>query len=91
MMLPTYIEMITAQNTSGFCWNSRGPGWTPYEISAPSITAVVPDPGIPSVSSGTKEPVQAALLAVSGAARPRMEPFPNCRFASAGAKFRSAP
>ena len=29
---------------------------------------MVPEPGMPSVSSGTKEPVQAALLALSGAA-----------------------
>ena len=32
-------------------------------------------PGIPSVNIGTKDPVQAALLAVSGAASPRIEPL----------------
>jgi hypothetical protein len=36
-------------------------------ISAPSNTAVVPEPGIPSARSGTNGPVQAALLALSGA------------------------
>ena len=35
----------------------------------------MPEPGIPRVSRGTKEPVQAALLAVSGAAKPLIEPL----------------
>ncbi len=60
-------------------------------MSAPSMMAVVPEPGMPSVSSGTNEPVQAALLAVSGAARPRMEPEPNSRPFTAPAKRCSVP
>ncbi|CSB63242.1 Uncharacterised protein [Vibrio cholerae] len=36
--------------------------------------AVVPEPGIPSVNSGTNEPLDAALLADSGATKPRSEP-----------------
>ncbi len=52
---------------------------------------MVPDPGMPSVSSGTKEPVQAALLAVSGAARPRTLPLPNFSFSLALATVRSMP
>ena len=40
----------------------------------PRMRAVVPEPGIPRVSRGTKEPVEAALLAASGAARPRRLP-----------------
>ena len=38
--------------------------------------AVVPEPGMPKVKSGTQEPVQAALLAASGAANPRALPRP---------------
>ena len=34
------------------------------------MTAVVPLPGIPNVKSGTKDPEQAALFAVSGADNP---------------------
>ena len=49
----------------------------PKPNSAPNITAVVPLPGIPKVSNGTKDPEQAALLAVSGAANPLILPFPN--------------
>ena len=58
---------------------------------APSKIAVVPEPGIPRVNIGTKEPVQAALFAVSGAARPRIDPFPNFSRSLAGARFRSIP
>ena len=38
---------------------------------------MVPEPGTPSVSMGTKEPVAAELLAASGAATPRMSPLPK--------------
>ena len=67
----------------------RGPGDTFKAISAPRRIAVVPEPGIPSVSKGTKDPVQAALFALSGAARPFTEPFPNCSRSSGVAKLRS--
>ena len=48
-----------------------------YISSAPSSTAVVPDPGMPSASMGTMLPICAALSAVSGAATPRMSPSPK--------------
>ena len=57
----------------------------------PNITAVVPEPGIPKVSSGTKDPVQAALLAVSGAARPFIEPLPKLSLSLTGAIVLSKP
>ena len=75
--LPIYIDTITDQKICGSSTISRGPGVTFNAIRAPSKIAVVPEPGIPSVSNGTKEPVQAALLAVSGAASPLIEPLPN--------------
>ena len=51
----------------------------------------MPEPGIPKVSKGTNEPLQAALFAVSGAAKPRKLPLPNFSFSFAEAKFRSIP
>ncbi len=81
--------MITAQKICGLSTIRRGPGVTLSAISAPSRMAVVPDPGMPSVSSGTKEPVQAALFADSGAARPLTEPLPNWSCSSLEAMLRS--
>ena len=86
---PKYIERITDQKISGWSSIRRGPGDTFKAISAPRRIAVVPEPGMPSVSSGTKDPVQAALFALSGAARPFTDPFPNCSLSSGEAKFRS--
>ena len=43
----------------------------------PSRMAVVGDPGIPSVSIGSIDPVEAELLADSGAATPPTWPLPN--------------
>ena len=57
------IDMMTAQKICGSSTIRRGPGVTFSAIRAPSRIAVVPDPGMPSVSSGTNEPVQAALFA----------------------------
>src|SRR5262245_11867376 len=65
------------QTRSGRFWNSSGPGWIPYITNAPSITAVVPDPGTPSASSGTIAPAVAALFADSGPATPSIAPWPN--------------
>src|SRR5262245_51342669 len=41
------------------------------------MIAVVPEPGIPSASSGTILPPALALLAASGPATPSIAPFPN--------------
>jgi hypothetical protein len=51
----------------------------------------VPEPGIPNVKRGIKEPVHAALLAVSGAAKPFTEPLPNFNFSFADAILLSNP
>ena len=56
---------------------NSGPGLKPHSTSAASNTAVVPLPGIPSVSSGTNEPAVSALFAPSGAATPSIAPVPN--------------
>ena len=77
MTLPMNSEAIRPQTTSGCCSNSIGPGVMLYSASAPIITAVVPEPGTPRVSMGISEPQAEALLAASGAARPRRSPSPN--------------
>ncbi|MNU10358.1 hypothetical protein D3C72_2574620 [compost metagenome] len=53
------------------------------KVSAPIITAVVPDPGTPRVSMGTRAPQQEAPIAVSGAAKPRLSPLPKVPLAPA--------
>ena len=53
------------------------------------MTAVVPEPGTPSVRSGANAPVQAAPLAVSGATSPRSDPLPKRSRSAAGASARS--
>ena len=64
--LPTYIEAMKPQNTSGCSVTSCGPGGTPWISSAAISTAVTGPVGRPSASIGTKAPVEAALLADSG-------------------------
>ncbi|MNP61491.1 hypothetical protein D3C76_1566870 [compost metagenome] len=76
-------EAIRPQTMSGCCWNSNGPGVMLYSDRAPIITAVVPEPGTPSVSIGTRAPQAAPPMAVSGAARPRLSPWPNLPLAPA--------
>ncbi len=68
---------ISPQTISGCSVNIAGPGVMLYSVSAPIMTAVVPEPGTPSVSIGINEPQAEALLAASGAATPRMSPFPK--------------
>ena len=77
MMLPISMEAMTPQAISGWSEKRVGPGFTPSIISAPSMTAVVPEPGMPRVSRGTMAPQEQALLDASGAARPSIAPLPN--------------
>ena len=53
------------------------PGLRPLIISADSMMATQPSPGMPSVSSGISVAPVTALLADSAAAMPSTEPFPN--------------
>ncbi|MNI51869.1 hypothetical protein D3C73_1066140 [compost metagenome] len=52
------------------------------------MTAVVPDPGTPSVNIGTNDPMADAVAAASGATRPRMSPLPNLAFGSLASMMR---
>ncbi len=60
---------ITKEELSAIAY-TRGPGLTPFNVSAASNTAVVALPGTPSVSAGTSAPGATALLALSGARTP---------------------
>ncbi len=75
--LPSHIEAIRPQNSSGRSVMTCGPGAMPWIISAPIISAMVGFDGIPRVSIGMNEVCAPALLALSGAATPRMSPSPN--------------
>ena len=70
-------EAMRPHTTSGRSVKSSGPGVMFNVISSASSTAVVPDPGTPSVSIGTSAPPAAALLPASGAAIPFGSPVPK--------------
>ena len=65
------------QNRSGFLVMTSGPGWMPWMIMAPTISAITALDGMPSVSMGMNEVCAAALLAASGEATPSTAPLPN--------------
>ncbi|MNY40642.1 hypothetical protein D3C86_1753980 [compost metagenome] len=54
-----------------------GPGWIPWMIIAPIISAMMELDGTPRVSMGMNELWAPALLALSGPATPAMAPWPN--------------
>ena len=87
--LPIHMEAITPQNRSGCLVITCGPGWMPWIMSAPIISAISGLVGRPSVSIGTKLVCAPALLAASGAATPSMAPLPK-RDGSAAIFFSSA-
>src|SRR5574344_2347844 len=62
------------QTKSPLVWNSKGPGVIPWSIKPPKIIAVTVSPGIPNVSKGIKAPPMEALLEVSEAITPSMQP-----------------
>src|SRR5210317_142313 len=63
-------DAIRPQTTSGRSVNNVGPGVIFNVINSANKTAVVPEPGTPNVSIGTKAPPAAALFPASGAAIP---------------------
>ena len=75
--LPIHIEAIMPQNSSGFLVMTSGPGWMPWMIMAPTISAMTALDGMPSVSIGMNEVWAAALLAASGEATPSTAPLPK--------------
>src|SRR5690606_38402514 len=88
MTLAMNSEAIRPQTSSGLVSNSTGPGVMLYRVSAPIMTAVVPEPGTPSVSMGTKEPMADEVAAASGATSPRMSPRPNLASGSFSSQMR---
>ena len=75
--LAEYRLAIRPQTKSGWSTNTRGPGSSPHITIPPSRMAVVGEPGMPRVSMGSMEPVEAALLAHSGATTPSTLPLPK--------------
>src|SRR5512139_2885659 len=68
--LTIHIETIMPQNRSGLLVISSGPGWIPWMIMAPTISAMTALDGMPRVSMGMNDVWAAALLAASGEATP---------------------
>src|SRR3954464_1767740 len=56
---------------------NRGPGWMPWMVSAPSMTAVTASPGMPNAMMVTREPPTLELLAASEAMMPSGVPVPK--------------
>ena len=54
-----------------------GPGWMPWMVMAPSITAVTASPGMPKAMMVTSEPATLELLDDSEAMMPSGMPVPN--------------
>ena len=77
MALPIHIEAIRPQNSSGLLVITWGPGWMLWMVMAPTISAITALGGMPRVSRGMNEVCEPALLADSGAATPRMLPWPK--------------
>src|SRR5215510_9742747 len=75
--LPIHMLAIRPQNSSGRCAITSGPGWMPWMVSAPSISAITPLTGRPSVSMGMNLHWASALLAASGPATPSIAPRPK--------------
>ncbi len=68
---------MTPQIRSPLVLNMSGPGRMPNMMRAPSMSAVVPEPGMPKANIGTMFPETAALFADSGPATPSMAPWPK--------------
>ncbi len=79
--LPIHIDAIRPQKSVGLLVITCGPGWMLWIVIAPIISAITAFGGMPSVSIGMNDVCAPALLADSGAATPRMLPWPNGGFA----------
>src|SRR6266403_516094 len=77
MRLPIHMLATMPQNRVGRSVITCGPGWMPWMVSAPIISAITALPGIPKVSIGMKEVWAPALLADSGPATPSIAPRPK--------------
>ena len=86
--LPIHMLTTMPQNNAGCVVITWGPGWMPWMVIAPTISAITAFGGIPSVSIGMNEVCAAALLADSGPATPSMAPLPK-RDGSAAMRFSS--
>ncbi len=74
--VPATSPNTTTQTISMCSFMSHGPTATPCRVNAPRSTAMAADPGMPNARVGTASPPMVALLAVSAATSPSMEPLP---------------
>jgi hypothetical protein len=70
---PAYKSCITSPERV----NNMGPGTRPWIKKPPNNIAVELEPGIPKLNKGTRAVSATVLFAVSGAAMPSGDPFPN--------------
>ena len=77
MRLPIHMLATMPQKRLGRSVITCGPGWMPWMVSAPIISAITALPGMPSVSIGMNEVCAPALLADSGPATPSIAPLPK--------------
>ncbi|CUI64645.1 Uncharacterised protein [Achromobacter xylosoxidans] len=75
--LPIQKLAIRPQNRSACSVTICGPGWMPWMIRAPSISAMTESPGMPRLMVGMKLVCAAELLAASGPAMPSIAPLPK--------------
>ena len=75
--LPIHIEATMPQNRLGRSVITCGPGWIPWMVMAPIMSAITALPGMPNVSIGMNEVWAPALLADSGPATPSTAPWPK--------------
>ena len=75
--LPIQKLAIRPQKMSACSVMSCGPGWMPWMISAPRISAITASPGMPSLMVGMKSTCVFECDAASGAATPSIAPWPK--------------
>src|SRR5512137_2381392 len=75
--LPIHMEAMMPQKSAGCSVITEGPGWMPWMIMAPTMSAMTGFDGMPRVSMGMKDVWAPALLADSGAATPSIIPLPK--------------
>ena len=88
--LPIHIETMRPQNSAGCSVMTDGPGWMPWMIIAPIISAMTGFDGMPSVSIGMNEVWAPALLADFGRGHALDGAFAELRAGACDTFFSSA-
>ena len=76
--LPIHIETIMPQKRSGFLVMTSGPGWMPWMIMAPTISAITALDGMPKRQHGDERGLRRGVVGrLRRAATPSTAPLPN--------------